>query len=98
MSGQMVARLGKERERTGDRGAVILGWACLMGLRQLPHISARDSDPPAEPGCPRLTPLCPTASLLSSSAVQAGSRKINNALSVSSQGGPLPEEREAIAW
>lgn len=35
---------------------------------------------------PRLTPLCPTAPLLSSSAAQAGGRKIKNAPSPSARG------------
>lgn len=64
-----------------------------MGLRRPPT-----SQPEIEiylwsQSVPWLTPLCPTAPLLISSAAQAGGRKIKNALSVSSQNRSLPKKK-----
>lgn len=76
-------RMARDRvERVCRRGAVTLGQAHQMGLRPATVIQLQGQ------AAPRLTPLCPTAPLLSSSAAQAGGRKIENAPSVSSQDGP----------
>lgn len=58
-----------------------------MGLRQPPTSQPETVIYLQSQSVPQLTPLCPTAPLLSSSAAQAGGRKIKNALSVSSQNG-----------
>ena len=71
-------------ERVYRHGAVTLGQAHQMGLRPATVIQLQGQAAPHL----RLTPLCPTAPLLSSSAAQAGGRKIENAPSVSSQDGP----------
>lgn len=80
LEGSGVAR--DRAERVCRRGAVNLGQAYQMGLRPATVIHLQGQ------AAPRLTPLCPTAPLLSSSAAQAGGRKIKNAPSVSSEDGP----------